>query len=198
MKKQIEIELRAQFDRQKYEELYHLLQENGKYLGEDDKELHFLIFPDKLLKLVNNISTNSAKVSLKMNRIGQGNDFEEYEFKFNPKDIDVADKIFRTIAKQDYEYQFAFNQRDNFVYNGVEIALKYSNTWGYHAELEILVDDQECVQEAESAIHTVAQELGLTILSQDKLKQLTSEIDENYRQHKYSKDDFVIPTRPGK
>lgn len=46
--KQIEIEMRAMFDKNKYEELKSFLDSNAVDLGQDDKDVYFYIFPDKL------------------------------------------------------------------------------------------------------------------------------------------------------
>ena len=64
MTKNIEVELRSQFKRSDYERLYKYLKENAKDLGEDDKEMHFYIFPDKLLKVVNNITKQKDRKSV--------------------------------------------------------------------------------------------------------------------------------------
>ena len=71
----IEIEFRSIFDRPRYRKINDFLQKNAKNLGKDDKDVFFFIMPDKLLKVVNNISKNNAQIVLKLNKIGKGSDF---------------------------------------------------------------------------------------------------------------------------
>lgn len=39
------------------------------------------------------------------------------------------------------DIQNTFQKRHNFIYKEVELALKFSDTWGYHLELEVVVND---------------------------------------------------------
>lgn len=55
-KKQIEIEHRALLNEEEYRQLGPFLRAHGEDLGEDDKDVHFFLIPDKLLKVTNNIS----------------------------------------------------------------------------------------------------------------------------------------------
>lgn len=72
MIKQIEVEHRSRFSKEEHDRLLAFLYENGKDLGQDDKNVHFFTFPDKLLKVTDNISKNTAKITGKLNRIGGG------------------------------------------------------------------------------------------------------------------------------
>ena len=75
----IEVEFRSMFDKNKYNKLAKFLNANAEDLGKDDKDVYFFIFPDKLLKVVNNISQKTAKLVMKLTKIGHGNAFEEIE-----------------------------------------------------------------------------------------------------------------------
>jgi len=191
----IEVELRSQFNRAKYEELYRLFQHQAEQLGVDDKDMHFFIYPDKLLKVVNNLAKKTAKISLKLNKIGlAGNDFEEHEVFIAPEQVAETITIFKLIAGTEAEYQHTFNQRDNYNYKGVEIALKWSNNWGYHLELEKMVEIQEDVTAAEQEMQKLAEELGIRIMTQEELKELTDRIDAQAREGKVVEQE--IPVRP--
>jgi len=137
--KNIEIEHRARFDEEKYNALSKFLDVNAQDLGEDDKDVYFFLFPDKLVKTVNNTSKKTAKIVLKLTKIGKGNDFEEIEISIKPEDFEKATKIF--IALETGEYMRSFQKRHNYLYKGVELALKWSETWGHHLELEVVVSD---------------------------------------------------------
>jgi len=180
-----EIELRSMFDKVKYDQLLDFLSKNAEDLGEDDKDVFFFLFPDKLLKVVNNTSQNSAKIVLKLNRIGQASDFDETEVPIQPSDYEKAVEMFKHLGFN--EIQNTFQKRHNFIYKGVELALKYSNTWGYHLELEIVVHEESEKDNAEKKIREVAKELEAHILSNEGLAEFTKKVDEDYKKEKYSK-----------
>jgi len=175
-KKQIEIELRAMFSKKKYDSLKKLLDAKAEYLGQDDKDVYFYIFSDKLLKVTDNISKKTAKLTLKLNRIGQGSDFEEIEFLIQREDVEKAVKMFNLLNMTD-NIIHSHQLRHNYMYKGVELALKYSSEWKHHLELEIVIDDETKKKEAEEKIHAVAEELGVQIMSETELKEFVKKIE---------------------
>lgn len=185
-KKQIEIELRAMFDEEKFNSLKIFLDENAEYLGQDDKDVWFFLMPDKFAKVTKNISKDTAKMTLKLNRPGRGSsDFEEIEYPINPNDFDKAVKLFSNLSFD--ERQNSYQERHNYLYKGVELSLKFTETWGHHLELEVLINDSDEQKEAESKIHRVAENLGVHVLSEEELDKITKRIDEEYKQGKYKK-----------
>lgn len=179
-----EIELRSMFDKAKYDQLLAFLSKNAEDLGEDDKDVFFFLFPDKLLKVVNNTSQNTAKIVLKLSRIGQGSGFDETEIPIQPADYEKAVEMFKHLGFSDI--QNTFQKRHNYMYKGVELALKYSNTWGYHLELEIVVHEESEKDDAEKKILEIAKELDVHILSDAELAEFTKKVDEDYKKGKYS------------
>jgi adenylate cyclase class IV len=179
-----EIELRSMFDKEKYDQLFDFLSENAQDLGEDNKDVFFFLFPDKLLKVVNNVSQKTAKIVLKLNRIGQASDFDETEIPISPSDCKKAVEMFKRLGFNDI--QNTFQKRHNFMYKGVELALKYSNTWSYHLELEIVVHEESEKNVAEKKILEVAKELNIHVLSNKELAKFTKKVDKDYKKGKYS------------
>lgn len=185
--KQIEIELRSVFDEKKHNELKEFLGKNAEDLGEDDKDVFFFLLPDKITKATHNVSKKTAKIVIKLNRIGRGtSDFEEIEIPINPSDFDKAVKLFSALPFD--QIQNSYQKRHNYLLNGVEIALKWTESWGYHMELEIVVDDVAKREEAENKIRKVAEKLGVQIMSEEELKDFTKKIDENYKKGLYNKN----------
>lgn len=178
--KTIEIEYRSIFDKKEHERLKKFLDENAKYLGPDDKDVHFFIFPDKLLKVTNNISKKNAKISLKLNRIGKGSAFEEIEFPIPQGEVDRAAKMFTKLEVAD-SIMHSFQKRNNYLYKGVELALKFSPEWQHHLELEIVVDDEGQRQEAEDKIREVAKELGVHIMTEEELSEFVKRVEEEHK-----------------
>ncbi|KKW48268.1 MAG: hypothetical protein UY99_C0007G0021 [Parcubacteria group bacterium GW2011_GWA1_59_11] len=173
---QFEIEFRSKFDQAKFGELKAFLDAHAENLGEDNKDCYYYIFEDKLLKLVNNTSKGTAKVSLKTSRIGGGAAFPETEFHFPPEEFEKARRIFDRLnlpAKVMHGPQ----QRVNYRYKDCEIALKWSDAWGYHLEIEQVVDSKENQPEAEAQIRAVAEELEVRLMTEEELKQFTREAE---------------------
>jgi predicted adenylyl cyclase CyaB len=175
----IEIEFRSRFGKKKYLALRKFLSSNAKDLGEDDKDVYFFILPDKLLKIVDNVSRKTAKLVLKLNKIGKGSDFEEIEIPINPRHVKSAVKMFSCLGYR--EIQRSFQKRHNYLYKGVELSLKYSKVWGYHLELEMVVRDAKRVPKAESAVMSVAKKLGVRIMTDRELAEFTKKKDREYR-----------------
>lgn len=180
MQKSIEIELRSVFSKEKYNDLLLFLQQNcSQDLWEDDKNVFFFILPDKLIKVVHNISKWSAKIVLKLNKIGLWSDFEEIEIPVSTDEVAKAVMMFQKLGYN--EIQESFQKRHNFIFNNVEIAVKYSDSWWYHAELEIVVDDISKKGECEEMMQEVAHELGIKIMTDSELQEFTAQIDRSFK-----------------
>lgn len=171
-----EIEFRSRFNKKKFIELKKYLDDHAENLGEDNKDCYYYIFPDKLLKLVSNTSKKTAKISLKLNRIGEGTVFPEIEFYFNPQEFDKAKKLLDALNLP-AKIMHGPQERVNYRYKGCEIALKHSDTWGYHLEIEKVIETKEKQQEAEEQIRRVADELGVQLMSEEELKEFTRAVE---------------------
>ncbi len=178
MKKRIEMEHRSRFSKTKYDKLKKFLAREAKDLGRDDKNVYFFIFFNKFLKVTDNISKKTAKITLKLNKIGKGSHFEEIEFFISQNDKKKAINLFEILGGYKY-IRRAFQVRHNYLYKGVEISLKYSAVWNYHAELEIVISDLKDKKKAEEKISAVANELGLKLMSQKELKEFVKKFEKN-------------------
>jgi len=176
----IEVEFRSRFDEVKYKELERFFKEKAKNLGEDNKNVFFFILPDKLLKVVDNVSQKTAKIVLKLNKIGQGSDFEEIEIPISSSEVTKAVKIFSSL-NLDADLMESFQKRHNYLYKGVEAALKYSEHWGYHLELEVLIDNFSQKETAEARIRQIAQELDVHLMTDQELKEFTQRAEDDYK-----------------
>ncbi len=182
----IEIEFRSIFDETQYKKIQEFLNKNAKDLGEDNKDVYFFLLPDKIVKAVNNVSEKTAKIVIKLNRLGRGSsDFEEIEISINPSDFDKAVKLFSSLPFD--QIQNTYQKRHNYEYKGVELALKYTESWGYHIELEVIVEDKSKKEEAERKIKEVAKELGIRVMSEQEITDFAKKIDERYKQGLYDK-----------
>lgn len=179
----IEIELRSLFDQATHDRLKSFLDSNAQDLGEDDKDVHFFLLSDRYAKVVNNISKQNAKLVLKINKEGRdGSDSEEIEIPINQNDFEKAIKMFSALPFADI--QESSQKRHNYLYKGIELALKHTQSWGYHLELEIMVQDKEKKAEAERNIREVADELGVKVMSPEEQADVIKRIDQQYRDSK--------------
>lgn len=175
----IEIEMRARFDKDEHDQLVDRLQRDGKDLGQDDKHIYFYVLPEQLLKVTDNTAAGTAKITLKGSKIGQGAAFEETEFPITREDVPAAVKVFNALGFQDTMHE-AFNFRRNFQFRDVEIAVKWSEAWGYHAEFEVLLRDGATQAERDGAgdrIAEVATELGVTLMTEEELAAFTADFE---------------------
>ena len=167
-----EIEFRSKFDQEKFTILKEYLDTHAENLGEDNKDCYYYIFSDKLLKLVNNISKKTAKISLKLNRIGDGPAFHEIEFYFDPQVFNKAKELLDALNLS-VKIMHGPQERINYRYKGCEIALKHSDAWGHHLEIERVIETKEKQQETEEQIRRVADELGVRLMSEKELNEFT-------------------------
>ncbi len=181
MKNNIEIELRSVFNKKKYNEIKKFLKEKAKDLGADNKDVYFFIMPDKLSKVVNNISKGDAKIVTKLNKIGQGDLFKEIEVTINKKDFEKAVKLFKSLDLTN-NVMHSFQQRHNYLYKEVELALKYSEVWGYHLEMEIVINGLKKEKEAKKKLCSVAKELNVQIMTDEELTKFTQKAERKYKQ----------------
>lgn len=165
----IEIEFRAKISKEKYDELSRFLLKKAEDLGEDNKDTVFYILPDKLFKAVNETSKNKAKIVLKNNRIGNGSDFGEWEIGINPGEFEKAVEIFDNLNLPGKRMR-AWQERHNYLYKGVEIAVKYSEYWKHHIEMEIMIGDLKDKEDAERKIREVADELDIKLMTDEEIK----------------------------
>jgi adenylate cyclase class IV len=170
----IEIEFRSIVTKEEYDNLLTFLTNEGKDLGEDDKDSSFYLLENKLLKVVENVSKGNAKVCLKLQEVGEGSGKEEFEYPIAKEYVEIAKDVFDNLGFT--ERIDSFQKRHNFVYKEIEFAIKYSDDWSYHVEMEILIENEAERLGAESHIKTVAKELGIQLMTDEEQKSLVEKI----------------------
>ncbi|MFJ4677221.1 hypothetical protein [Kitasatospora sp. NPDC088783] len=192
----VEIEMRARFDKETHAQLMDRLRKDGEDLGDDAKHIYFYVLPEQLLKVTDNTAAGTAKITLKGSKIGQGAAFHETEFAIAREDVPAAVKVFNALGFESAMHE-AFNFRHNFRFQGVEIALKWSEAWGYHAEFEVLLDDgasDAARDEASAQIVDVAAELGVTLMSEQELADFAAAF-EAAEQERKAREVQAVPIR---
>ncbi|MFJ4418536.1 CYTH domain-containing protein [Streptomyces sp. NPDC088925] len=182
----IEIEMRARFTKDEHDQLVRRLEAEGEDLGPDDKHIYFYVLPEQLLKVTDNTAAGTAKITLKGSRIGQGAAFAETEFAIDRADVPAAVRVFNGLGFEASMHE-ALNRRHNFRFNGVEIAIKWSEAWGYHAEFEILLEDgagEDARAAAESGIRSAATQLGVSLMTEQELVVFTAAFEKAEKERK--------------
>lgn len=184
----VEIEYRSLITEDDFLRLRKFLGENAKLLGEDNKDTVFYIWPDKVIKVANNESTGKAKIALKPGRMYKQAFFHETELTVLPDEVEKAKQFCKGLEPE--KVMEAYQFRTNYLFKGVEIALKYTESFGFHLEFEIMVDDVAKKEEAENVIRSAAEELGVSILTDQQLAVVTVELEGGIKYGQYSREDF--------
>jgi len=80
-------------------------------------------------------------------------------------------------------------KRGIIIYKGVELALKWSEAWGHHLELEVVVSDLAKKEEIEKKIAAVADELRVSLMTNRELLEFTQTAEAEYKnKKKYGSD----------
>jgi len=179
MKRTIEIEHRARYGKATHARLLRFLRRHARSLGKDDKHVYFYELPKVLYKVVKDVSHGTAKLVLKKSRIHKTNSFDEVEIAISPNDIGKANEFISAIPGVVPCHDFIC--RENFMWKGVEIALKYSPRWGYHAELEVVVPGLSRRVAAEKKIRSAAATLGITLMTTNDIGKFLREAERGRR-----------------
>jgi len=186
--KNIELEYRAILSEEQFINIKKTLKAKARFLGNDSKETVFYIWSDKLGKIVYNDLKKTAKLSMKLGRISSTDSFEEIEFSINYYDREAAKKLFEVFNPSDIQTVHQF--RDNYQYKKINIAIKYTRSWGFHIELEKMISMDSEKFEAEKEIRRLADELGCKIMEPSDLKIYTEKIDNGHNYGIYSDNEY--------
>lgn len=157
-----------------HDELLKLLRSKASDLGNDDKLSHFFVLPNTNMSIAQ--SNNRAVLKLKNGQIGEHTGYEEYEVEIkHAQDVDQLIMMLSHLTKHKPQQSMQF--RYNFRYRDVEIAVKYTQTWGFHAEFEVIYDVNtlDTYRKAERSISEAASDLNIKIASSSELKKFNAQ-----------------------
>ncbi|HWU24614.1 MAG TPA: hypothetical protein VN086_02580, partial [Candidatus Paceibacterota bacterium] len=104
--------------------------------------------------------------------------FEEIETSFPPESFDAVRRICDEISSPS-QVIVGTQKRTNFIYKGVEIALKWSEDWSYHAEFEIMINNLSEKESADAQIQAVAKELSVPLMTEEEVAEFTAKVRAN-------------------
>lgn len=163
----------AFLDEQAHDRVAKYLADHGTDLGQDNKTSHFFVLPESNLSVA---STDARSViKFKAGQIGRGIGFEELP-EIELADQEQANNAVRLLqALTGHEPQVSEQFRRNYELDDIELALKYTETWGFHLELERLYSAntpdelEKAKHEADERIKRVAGSLGITLATDQEL-----------------------------
>ena len=176
MEKNIEVEVRGILNNEEeYNKLLNFLDKNGTNKEIDDRNTVFFIIPNKTLKVSQQISKNVTKIALKLGDIVKDSSQREYELFFSLDQYDTAINIFKHLGFNNIQY--TIQKRVNYEYKGASFAVKWSEDWGYHFEIEKVISDEREVNFTRKSLTALAQELKLTLMDEKEFEKRCKEID---------------------
>lgn len=164
----IEVELRGLLTEEKYILLSEYLKLNSDKFNEDNKTAYFLKYNSGILKVVDEKSKDNYKISFKTGNEFSSNGLHEIDIVLPDKksfktSIEVLDLL-------GYPLEATVEQeRINYVFKGVEISLKFTESWSYHFEVEKIVSDRTEVYQAKKQLEAVCQELDIVPMNEKEL-----------------------------
>ncbi len=137
MRKNVEVEIRSFINKQKYLDLIKFLKKKAKFL-EQEKQLTYYFSGPADLRIQK--SDNYAKVWLKGGKL-HANAREEVEIKVDKKDFSKLKNLFLTLG---YKIEIAWDRtRNNFEWQGCDIAVDFTRGYGYILEVEKLTTSNQ-------------------------------------------------------
>lgn len=192
--KTYEYEERAFIDEADYLRIKNKLDAESLKATIDNKISYFYVLPDKNISIA--ASPSKTVIKYKGGQLINGdNGFEEREFAINPENLTEALNFFTAMFNLEPEKSEQF--RINYILpNSIEVALKYTQTWGFHLEVEKLysVNDDFDIEaekiQAKNEVDTVGKLLGIKYITDEEIKQFASDSKVGKVKGMYSLDEF--------
>lgn len=154
----------------------------------DNKVSFFFVVAGKNLSIAQ--SPGKAVIKYKEGAVGIGNGFREHEI---PIDVQHTDQIIELFGHLlGVQPQVSEQFRMNYILpDGIEIALKYTETWGFHMEIEKTYSSEDEREDAKKKISEAMSSLGIKPLSEEEITAFRKQFDAGGKQRGiYSPDQF--------
>lgn len=159
----------------------------------DNKTSYFFVLPDINVSIAS--SSSKTVVKYKGGQLGKGNGFEEHEFKIAPESLPQALALFASLLKisPQISEQFRINY---FLENKIEVALKYTQTWGFHLEVEKTytandsADENYKKTEAMKSLEALAEELDIHYITDSEMEQFKQDSEAGIVRGSYTPKEF--------
>lgn len=173
------------------EDFFRIKKELEKITGSrevDNKVSYFFVLPGKNLSLAK--SSKKSVIKYKGGEVGVNNGFEEYEISIPEENFMELVDLFKNLlgTTPQVSEQFRINYK---LSGGVEVALKYTETWSFHLEVEKVVFKEEDLNAAKDEINKLARILKINFLTEKEIMDFRQRIDSGGKPRGiYSPSDF--------
>lgn len=159
----------------------------------DNKTSYFYVLLDKNVSIAS--SAEKTVVKYKGGQIGKGNGFVEHEFKLVPESLPEALQLFTSLLELEPQVseQFRINYQ---LPDNIEIALKYTQTWGFHLEAEktyTATDESDYeinTSNSQKALAFLAEKLRIHYITDLEMEQFKKDSEAGLSRGEYSPDEF--------
>lgn len=135
--KNIEVEVRAFIDEERYNQLIDFFEQHAKFLKEDNQVTHYFTWKHDLRIQKNNFF---SKIWMKKWTL-HDESREEIEIKFAKDDFEKLQQLFISLW---YDIEITWlRRRLQFDWNGIDVSLDHTKWYGYIIELELLSTELE-------------------------------------------------------
>ena len=108
--------------------------------------------------------------------------------------VDVTlDALDVLVQEAGYTYQAKWSRaREEYTYKGMNVCLDKNAGYGYLAEFEKIVADEDSLDAVRSEIDAVMAELGVEELSQDRLERMFAHYNQNWPEYYGTDKTFTV------
>jgi len=169
-----EYEERAFLSEEDFSRVKDLLEKQSVSRAYDNKVSYFFVLPEQNLSIAK--SEKKCVIKYKHGAVGVGNGFAEYEIPVDEQHCDQTVSMFSLLfgIKPQTSEQFRINY---ILPNKVEIALKYTQTWGFHLELEKTYSNEENKPQAKKEVEETAELLQIHLITDSEMKEFRDNFD---------------------
>jgi|GEM_PF-784045 len=159
----------------------------------DNKHSFFFVLPDVNISIAS--SHKETKVKYKGGQLGKGNGFEEIEYNIERDSLPEAIKLFTKLLglppQESFQFRINYSLDDD-----IEIALKYTEMWGFHLEAERVYvassEAEKALKQAESKdkLDHLASTLGFSYITDQEMVVFTEQCKQEKKRGEYLNDEF--------
>ena len=172
----IEVEKKAIVEEADLERVKNILLDMGaEDLGENNTESYFYLHDDYQLKVQIRLSKGDAKIAWKSGGFNGAASREEIELPFPVESGESAHLLMDRLLP-DAKKVRTTQQRHDLKLGDIEIALKWSDQWKFHIELDTNVDSSVDTPAALEQLEELAQKLDIHLMTEAEEKALTDAI----------------------
>ncbi len=141
----------------------------------DNKVSYFFVLPEQNLSIAK--SEKKCVIKYKHGSVGVGNGFAEYEIPVDKQYLQQTVDMLKMLCGTTPQFSEQF--RVNYILpNEIEVALKYTQTWGFHLEIEKIYTDEKDKALAKKEVEETADKLKIHLITDTEMKGFRDNFDD--------------------